>query len=196
RAARGARRAGRGVVRRRLGDGHRAGDGVAAPRVGRADVAAALRRRRPPLPRQIGGLAEVTRKVGVWLIGAYGNVATCAVAGAAAVARGLLDATGLGTETPALAGLGLAPVPNLVFGGHDVRDGSLVRSAKEFGDRNGLLTPELRRAVAADLRRADREVRCGVLLHAGDTVTKMASDAARRPASLAASIARVQTDLR
>lgn len=136
------------------------------------------------------------RRVGVWLIGAYGNVATCVVAGAAAIARGLFDTTGLVTETPLLAGLPLAPLGDLVFGGHDIRDGSLIRSAKEFGDRAGLLTPEIRRAVAAELRRADKEIRPGVLVNATESVLAMAKPSLRRPERLDAAIARLQRDLR
>jgi myo-inositol-1-phosphate synthase len=138
----------------------------------------------------------VKRKVGVWIVGAYGNVATCAVAGGAAVARGLLDRTGLVTETPVCAGLDLAPLDGLVFGGWDIREGTLVRSAKEFGDRNGLLTPELRRAIAADLRRADREIRPGVLVNAAPDVAAMAGPGARRRERLDAAFARLQGDLR
>jgi myo-inositol-1-phosphate synthase len=135
------------------------------------------------------------RRLGVWLIGAYGNVATCVVAGAAAVVRGLADGSGLVTETKLLAGLPLAPLDALVFGGHDVRSGSLVGSAKEFGDRNGLLTSELRRAVAADLKRADKEVRPGVLVNAPKSVLSMASAEVRRREPLAKSISRLQRDL-
>lgn len=138
----------------------------------------------------------MNRRVGVWLIGAYGNVATCAVAGAAAVSRRLFDATGLVTQTPGLAGLPLARVNDLVFGGHDVREGSLVRSAKEFGDRNGLLTPELRRAISADLRRADKEIRPGLLADAPESVRAMARPELRKAEPLAAQVARVQADLR
>jgi len=138
----------------------------------------------------------VKRRVGVWLIGAYGNVATCVVAGAAAIVRRLTGTTGLVTETPLLGGLPLAGIDTLVFGGHDIRDGSIVRAAKEFGDRNGVLTTELRRAVAADLRRADKEVRPGVLVNAPESVLAMATPALRRRERLPDSIARVQADLR
>jgi myo-inositol-1-phosphate synthase len=135
------------------------------------------------------------RRLGIWLIGAYGNVATCAVVGAAAVARGLAGTTGLVTETPLLGGLPLAPFDSLVFGGHDVREGSLIRSAKEFGDRNGLLTPELRRAVAADLRRADKEIRPGVLVNPTESVLEMARPELRRKERLLDAVTRVQRDL-
>lgn len=136
------------------------------------------------------------RKVGVWIVGAYGNVATCVVAGAAAVARGLLDRTGLVTETPVCAGLDLVGIDRLVFGGWDIREGTLVRSAKDFGDRNGLLTPELRRAIAADLRRADREIRRGAVVGAAPELAAAAAPELRRRERLSATYARLQDDLR
>jgi myo-inositol-1-phosphate synthase len=102
------------------------------------------------------------RRVGVFLIGAYGNVATCVVAGAAALVRGAMDGTGLVTETPLCAGLPLVAIEDLVFGGWEIRETSLLDAAREFGARNGLLTPELVKLVAPDLRRANREVRTGL----------------------------------
>jgi myo-inositol-1-phosphate synthase len=136
------------------------------------------------------------RRVGVWLVGAYGNVATCVVAGAAGIARGALDTTGLVTQTPTLAGVPLVPIGDLVFGGHDVREGSLVRSAKEFGDRNGLLTSELRRAITSDLRRADGEIRVGVLSDAPESVRAMARPELRRAEPLARQVERIGADLK
>jgi myo-inositol-1-phosphate synthase len=132
----------------------------------------------------------------VWIIGAYGNVATCAVAGAAAIVRGMCDTTGLVTESPLVAGMPLAPLDSLVFGGHEIREGSIAASAEEFGDRNGVLGPDLRRGVAAALRRADKEVRPGVLVHAPKAVAAMARPELRRRAPLGESIARIQHDLR
>ncbi|MCG3134084.1 MAG: hypothetical protein HMLKMBBP_01370 [Planctomycetes bacterium] len=146
---------------------------------------------RPAHPRRTGA-----RRVGVWLVGAYGNVATCAIAGAASIVRGRNDATGLVTETPLFAGVPLAPVASLVFGGWDVRDGSVSASAREFGERNGLLGPDLLRAIASDLRRADREVRPGTLVGASDEVRAMPG--VRRGAAEGPSdaVARLAGDLR
>ncbi len=138
----------------------------------------------------------MTRKIGVWIVGAYGNVATCAVAGAAAVARGLTPTTGLVTETRELRELDLVPLSDLVFGGHEIREGSIVRTAEEFGERNGLLSPALRLAVDEDLQRADAEVRPGVLVNPTAEVRAMASSDVVTAESPAELIARVQADLR
>ena len=99
------------------------------------------------------------RKLGVWIVGARGNVATCAIAGTAAILRGVLDRTGLVTETQVCAGLPLVDLPQLVFGGWEVRPGTVADAARDFGERNGLLTSDVRRKIAPDLRRAEREIR-------------------------------------
>ncbi|MEV5432049.1 inositol-3-phosphate synthase [Streptomyces sp. NPDC052701] len=106
-------------------------------------------------------------RVGVWLIGARGSVATTVVAGCAAVTAGLHPPTGLVTETPAFAGSGLPALSSLVFGGHDTVDCPLPKRAEELAAQ-GVLPPGLPSAVAAELAAADREIRPGGPL-AGDT---------------------------
>jgi len=113
-------------------------------------------------------------RLGVWLIGARGQVATCIIAGAAAIRRGLADRTGLVTALPELAGLDLAPVEELVFGGHEIRSWSLRDSAAEINRRAGSLSRELNRAVARDLDAADRNVALGTALGCGPTIRKLA----------------------
>ncbi|MDN3029642.1 inositol-3-phosphate synthase [Streptomyces sp. S.PB5] len=99
-------------------------------------------------------------RVGVWLIGARGSVATTVVAGCAAVTAGLHPSTGLVTETPAFADSGLPPLSSLVFGGHDTVDCPLPKRAEALA-AGGVLPPGLPAAVAAELAAADREIRPG-----------------------------------
>ncbi|MHC5903302.1 inositol-3-phosphate synthase [Streptomyces sp. S6] len=99
-------------------------------------------------------------KVGVWLIGARGSVATTAVAGCAAVTAGLRPPTGLVTEKPEFAHAGLPPLTSLVFGGHDVTDTPLPKRAEELA-AEGVLPVGLPAAVEAELVAAEREIRAG-----------------------------------
>ncbi|UIR21431.1 inositol-3-phosphate synthase [Streptomyces spinosirectus] len=99
-------------------------------------------------------------RVGVWLIGARGSVATTVVAGCAALTAGLHPPTGLITETPMFAGAGLPPLASLVFGGHDTLDCPLPKRAEALA-AGGVLPPGLPTAVAAELAAADREIRPG-----------------------------------
>jgi myo-inositol-1-phosphate synthase len=99
-------------------------------------------------------------RVGVWLIGARGSVATTVVAGCAALTAGLHPPIGLVTETPAFAGSGLPPLASLVFGGHDTVDCPLPKRAEALA-AGGVLPAGLPAAVRAELSAADREIRPG-----------------------------------
>ena len=71
-------------------------------------------------------------KVGVWLIGARGSIATTVVAGAAAVKSGLSPAVGCVTELPFFASCALPGIGDLVFGGHDITATPLAKRAERF----------------------------------------------------------------
>ncbi|MFF9622608.1 inositol-3-phosphate synthase [Streptomyces griseosporeus] len=119
-------------------------------------------------------------RVGVWLIGARGSVATTVVTGCAALTAGLHPPIGLVTETAECAGSGLPPLAALVFGGHDTTDCPLPKRAEQLA-AGGVLPYGLPSAVAAELSAADREIRPGGPLP-GDTrdadelITAFASD--------------------
>ncbi|MER5216933.1 inositol-3-phosphate synthase [Streptomyces sp. NPDC002838] len=106
-------------------------------------------------------------RVGVWLIGARGSVATTVVAGCAAVTAGLHPPTGLITETPDFADSGLPDLSSLVFGGHDTVDCPLPKRAETLA-AGGVLPHGLPTAIGAELTAADREIRPGGPLP-GDT---------------------------
>ncbi|MEU9664266.1 inositol-3-phosphate synthase [Streptomyces bobili] len=110
---------------------------------------------------------QLPPRVGVWLIGARGSVATTVVAGCAALTAGLRPPTGLVTETPAFAGSGLPALSSLVFGGHDTLDCPLPKRADQLA-AGGVLPPGLPAAVEAELVAAEREIRPGGPLP-GDT---------------------------
>ncbi|MER6014750.1 inositol-3-phosphate synthase [Streptomyces bluensis] len=106
-------------------------------------------------------------RVGVWLIGARGSVATTVVAGCAAVTAGLNAPTGMVTETPLFAGTDLPALSALVFGGHDTVDCPLPKRAEALA-AGGVLPHGLPSAISSELTAADREVRPGGPLP-GDT---------------------------
>jgi myo-inositol-1-phosphate synthase len=109
-------------------------------------------------------------RVGVWLIGARGSVATTVVAGCAAMTAGLHPPTGLVTETPPFTESGLPALSSLVFGGHDTVDCPLPKRAEALA-AGGVLPHGLPAAVSAELDSAEREIRPGGPLP-GDTRTE------------------------
>jgi myo-inositol-1-phosphate synthase len=101
-------------------------------------------------------------RVGVWLIGARGSIATCVAYGLAGLKAGLLEPTGIVTEREPFRRLGLLAFEDLVLGGHEITAGSLSDSAGELV-RHGILASELVTAVAAEAAALDARIRPGVL---------------------------------
>ncbi|MCC7013120.1 MAG: inositol-3-phosphate synthase [Planctomycetes bacterium] len=121
------------------------------------------------------------RRVGVWLVGARGSVATCVVYGLAGLRQGLLEPTGLATETEPFSSLDLAPLESLHFGGHDVCTRPLTQSAGELV-RHNILPPDLVTATSADAARYEAHIRPGVLDAADVGLADLHPEAAGRGA--------------
>ncbi|MEY9875802.1 myo-inositol-1-phosphate synthase [Streptacidiphilus sp. MAP12-33] len=117
-------------------------------------------------------------RIGVWLVGARGSVATTAVAGAAAIAAGLASAQGCVTELPAFADASLPALADLVFGGHDVVETSLSARAGLLVEA-GVLPAAVLRAAAPGLAAAEEELRDGSARPGesqAETVARLAAD--------------------
>src|SRR2546428_13298261 len=69
-------------------------------------------------------------KVGVWLVGAQGSLASTVVLGARAIARKLAAGGGHVTELPELAALPFVPLADLAFGGWVIPPTGLVARAR------------------------------------------------------------------
>jgi len=102
--------------------------------------------------------ADEVPTTGVWLVGARGSVAVTAMAGAAALRAGLAEPVGCVTATPQFAAAGLPDYADLVFGGHDVSNVSVLKQAAELA-ADGVIPAALLEAVADELRAADAEIR-------------------------------------
>ncbi len=136
------------------------------------------------------------RRVGLWLIGAFGGVGTTITLGLTALTRGRTATTGLVTESPLFEGLALPAASQFVVGGHDIRQTSFVESAQEFRRNSGAFSPELLADCRADLEAASARVRPGTKLGSNATVSKMGTWGDDRPARTPAeAIERIQTDL-
>jgi myo-inositol-1-phosphate synthase len=112
-------------------------------------------------------------KTGVWLIGARGGVATTVAVGLAALRQGDAPAYGLVTETPALAGVDLPAWDQIVLGGHEVRGGTLVDSAREL-EKGRVIPVGAADRYAEDLGAIDASIRPGVLVRSGKAIESFA----------------------
>src|SRR5215831_8024625 len=105
----------------------------------------------------IQGQGESAReRVGVWLVGGRGSVATTALTGAAAVAAGLAEPTGLVTLREPFASAGMPDLGDLVFGGHDVVETPLALRASKLVD-DGVLPVGLPTALGGAIEAAESE---------------------------------------
>jgi myo-inositol-1-phosphate synthase len=113
------------------------------------------------------------RRVGLWLIGAFGGVGTTITLGLAAMARGLTDRTALVTELPLFEGLGLPEPGDFVVGGHDIRQTSFPDSAEEFRRNSGVFESSWINACREELIAASGRVRPGTKLGSGSAISKL-----------------------
>jgi myo-inositol-1-phosphate synthase len=137
------------------------------------------------------------RRVGLWLIGAFGGVGSTTALGVAALARGLTAPTGLTTALPRFAAVPLDPLEAFVVGGHDVRQSSLTRGAAELHARSGVFDGRLLEACGPQLDDWSRNVRPGVVYRPNPVIAAMADRPDVRPAATPqAAVEQVQSDLR
>ncbi|MBI2524599.1 MAG: inositol-3-phosphate synthase [Candidatus Rokubacteria bacterium] len=101
------------------------------------------------------------RKVGVWLIGAAGSLASTVVTGARAIAHGLAGPTGLVTELPEVRALPLAGLHRLVFAGWEVNSAGILHQARALASDHRALNAGLVAAVEDDLLAVERRVQPG-----------------------------------
>jgi myo-inositol-1-phosphate synthase len=119
----------------------------------------------------------MTPRIGVWLVGARGSVATTTRVGAAAIAAGLAARTGMVTALDAFAGADLPEPDQLVFGGHDLAETSLRKRAELLADA-AVIPHHLVDAVEDQLDAMEAEIRPGTTVAepAAVAVDRLADD--------------------
>ncbi|MCI0684753.1 MAG: inositol-3-phosphate synthase, partial [Gemmataceae bacterium] len=137
------------------------------------------------------------RRVGIWLVGALGGVGSTAALGLVALRRNLIDTTSLVTATPLFDRLDLDGFDQFVLGGHDIRRGSLLQTARELHQRANVFDESTLSACAADLEAWTGNVRPGTIFGSGATISKLADlPEVDKVATPRAAVERVQSDLR
>src|SRR3989454_5853017 len=135
-------------------------------------------------------------KIGVWLIGAQGSLASTVVLGARAVARRLATGGGLVTESPELALLPLVAAGDLAFGGWDIAPTGLVERARSLARDDAAIAESLVTELEADLRAVEARVRPGFADGGGPANRPARRDAfVPRGESLAGVVERLGDDL-
>jgi myo-inositol-1-phosphate synthase len=136
------------------------------------------------------------RRVGLWLVGAFGGVGTTVALGLAALGRGLVGESGLVTALPSLRSLPLDAPGRFVVGGHDIRRASFEQTVREFQQRSNIFENRVVEPCLPDLWEWSANVRPGTVLNAGDTISRLADvPEARRPETPRGAIERIKSDL-
>src|SRR5262245_6591648 len=136
------------------------------------------------------------RKLGLWLIGAKGGVATTVTVGLAALRRGLTGTTGLVSALPQFARLDFADWGDFTIGGHEIRETTLFAEAQQLVRGNHALDADLVGKLKSDLDKLDKNTRSGTLVNVGATIAGLAEPSLRKQQDTPrAAIERVQGDL-
>lgn len=150
-----------------------------------------------PLPGLPDDYIMSERRVGLWLIGAFGGVGTTTALGLAALARNLTPPTGLVTALPAWSGVPFDSPNAFVLGGHDIRQSSFSRAANELHARSSVFSQEVLAETRELLENWTHNVRPGIVFRANPAIVSLADRADVRHASTAAAaIELIQSDLR
>lgn len=112
--------------------------------------------------------------IGVWLIGAGGALATTVIVGARAIARGLAARTALVSDAAAFRHLELCDLPQLRFGGHEIRSVSVEESAGEIASENGSLRRSWIDQLRSELVEVSHAIRPGVVAGSGTAIEALA----------------------
>lgn len=137
------------------------------------------------------------RRVGLWLVGAFGGVGGTTAVGLAALARGLTDPTGLVTALPRFNAVPFDDPARFVLGGHDIRQSSFARSAAELHQRSGVFSESLLGAVAAQLDEWSANVRAGVVFKPSAVIAALADRPdVRRAETARQAVDAIQQDVR
>jgi myo-inositol-1-phosphate synthase len=138
-----------------------------------------------------------SRRVGLWLVGAFGGVGGTTAVGLAALARGLTDSTGLVTALPAFARVPFDAPAQFVVGGHDIRQTSFARAAAELHQRSGVFSEALLGAVSGQLDEWSANVRAGVVFKPNPVIAALADRPdVRRAETPRQAIDAIQQDLK
>lgn len=134
-------------------------------------------------------------RIGIWIIGARGGLATTLIAGTHLMAAGRATRTGMVTDLPAFAGLPLFEPGDVVFGGHDIRDGDVHLSALEIARANGSIPAEGLRAVDEQLAAAEAHIRPGTAFQGGPAIREFVGRSVKSRETPKAAVARLRRDI-
>lgn len=136
-----------------------------------------------------------SHRIGVWIVGARGGVATTTLVGLAALRAGQIDQVGLVTALPQFAELPLATWDQFVVGGHEIRATTLCHEAERLHRESRVISAEVLGASRDFLAECETRIRPGALWKVGPTIEKLADAAVPRDKAARDTLKRITADL-
>lgn len=112
-------------------------------------------------------------KVGIWIIGAKGSIATTMILGALSIRRGLNSTVGMLTATELFDGLPLPELSDMVFGGCDIRKQSLVDAISDLRHEFNFLDREIYQDIDDDLAAIEANISQGTAINCGKSIEQL-----------------------
>ena len=141
-------------------------------------------------------MSKKREKIGLWMVGAAGGVASTVALGIAALRKGLADTTGLVSALPPFDHHGLVESGSMIVGGHEVRPVRILDTVQHLRDRANLFTEELVKKCTPTLHSFQKNIRRGALYGSSPVVRKLVGDSIDPPdSSPAAAINRLAADI-
>lgn len=136
------------------------------------------------------------RKTGLWIIGAWGGVATTAVVGLLNLQKKLVKPIGLTTELPEFSNVDQMPGwDRFVPAGYEIRNCSFGEAADDLINQRALETQAVA-PVRDDLAALDERILPGFLANSGEVVEKMADRFRSEKLTPRETISAIQADLK
>lgn len=135
-------------------------------------------------------------RVGLWIIGAHGGVATTVAVGLAALRENRIDHSGLVSALPKFQQSDLVDWKKVVLGGHEIRKSDCLDEAMQLADHSRAIDRELVIACQPHLEEFNRHIRPGVMLNVGRAIESIADKQfVEQHSSPKTAVAAVQADL-
>ncbi len=134
-------------------------------------------------------------RIGLWLIGAKGGVATTTIMGLIALKAGLADGAGLVSELGQFGRLELVEWADFVVGGHEIRQFSLADEIARLVAENRAIDPQLTAQSKSELEQIEGRIRPGTIYNVGPTIAALAAEDVPREETPAEAVTRLKQDL-
>ena len=139
----------------------------------------------------------MSRKTGLWLIGACGGVSTTVAVGLSALKQQLSDQCGLVSEMPEFKSLDFVNFGDIVLGGHEIRNTTCTQEAELLcNGPQPVFAPSYFSACKQGLEDFDSQIRPGIVNNVGDSIKRLgAPDRIAAAATPREAIQKIQADL-